>query len=75
MFETLENFGITPDKLFFQFIFALVCFGLPLWASLRIMRTQKGAAVPLWLLFIWLVPVIAPLIALDLSRFIGENDD
>ena len=61
---------ITPDPILGFIFFGLE--GIPLIAglalavgsSIRVCKQAKGAAIPLWLVFIWLVPFLGAIVAL-----------
>lgn len=61
----IDQFGISGPQLVVQMIvYAAVFFFPAMWATMRVTRFRSGLAVPAWLLFIWLAPIIGPVFAL-----------
>ncbi|MGC3991285.1 MAG: hypothetical protein QM796_16710 [Chthoniobacteraceae bacterium] len=56
-----EQFGIDIGKALLQ---TAIYFIPAIWATIRVVRLRSGASVPCWLLFVWIIPLIGPLIAL-----------
>jgi len=73
----MEDFGITPEKIIAQlgiwFLFVSILV-IQAWASYKVVRTYSGAAIPLWLLLIWLLPPIGAIFALISLNFKTEQD-
>jgi len=63
--DFLSTFGVNPYKFFLQSLIFLVP---AIWATIRIVRNRSGAALPLWLIFVWIVPVFGPGVALIVIR-------
>jgi len=63
--DFLSTFGVAPHK----FVLQSLIFLLPaIWASIRIVRNRCGAALPLWLILVWIVPVFGAVVALIIVR-------
>ena len=63
--DFLSTFGVSLHK----FVIQSVIFLVPaIWASIRVTRNRSGTALPLWLLFIWIVPLVGAIITLIVVR-------
>lgn len=63
--EFFGTFGVSWQKAAIQ----SAVFLLPaIWATIRVARHRTGAALPLWLLLVWLVPLAGPVLALVLVK-------
>ena len=49
-------------------IVAAIAIALPIWATVRAATARSGAELVLWLIFIWMVGIIGPIIALCVIR-------
>jgi len=65
MTDFLSTFGVNLHKFAIQSVIFLVP---AIWASIRVARTRSGPALPLWLLFIWIVPLVGAIITLIVVR-------
>jgi thiol:disulfide interchange protein len=63
--DFLSTFGVDLQKFALQGIIFLVP---AIWATVRIASNRTGAAVPLWLLLIWFLPLIGAILALIIVR-------
>jgi len=63
--DFLSRFGVDLHKFAFQAIIFLVP---AIWATLRVVRNRTGAAVPLWLILVWFLPLVGALLALIIVR-------
>jgi hypothetical protein len=63
--DIFSSFGVDLHVFIIQ---SLIYFVPAIWATIRITRNRSGAAVLLWLLFVWLIPVVGPVVALIIIR-------
>ena len=63
--DYLSTFGLDLHKFFIQATLYLVP---AIWATIRVVRNRTGAAVPLWLILVWFLPLIGGLLALIIVR-------
>ena len=63
--DFLSTFGVDPHKFAIQSIIYLVP---AIWATIRVVRNRTGAAVPVWLLLVWFLPLIGAILALIIVR-------
>lgn len=67
--EIFNNFGVDPLKFLLQLTIWFLILGVPaIMASRKVIATKQGIEVPLWLLFIWLVPLFGPYVTLYLVK-------
>jgi hypothetical protein len=63
--DFLSTFGVS----WYKFAIQSIIFLLPaIWATFRVVRNRTGAAVPLWLILVWFLPLIGALLALIIVR-------
>jgi hypothetical protein len=69
--EITHRFGITPEYVAMQCL-SLLFFVLLLMLNIRttrkVLKQQKGASAPLWILAIWILPFIGALCASSAMR-------
>jgi len=65
MTDFLSTFGVDLHKFVLQSLIFLVP---AIWATIRIVRNRSGAAVPFWLIFVWIIPVFGAVVALITIR-------
>jgi hypothetical protein len=60
--DAFSQFGIDPVKFITQiFLFLYLIFFPGWWASIKVIRSYSGVRMVLWLVYIWALPIIAPL--------------
>jgi hypothetical protein len=63
--DFLSSFGVDLNK----FILQSLIFLIPaVWATIRVTRNRTGAALPMWLILVWFVPLIGAILALIIVR-------
>gem|GEM_PF-2127447 len=63
--DFFSRFGVDLHK----FVFQAIVFLVPaIWATFRVVRNRTGSAVPLWLILVWFLPLVGPLLALIIVR-------
>jgi ABC-type transport system involved in multi-copper enzyme maturation permease subunit len=64
--DTFSQFGIDLFKFFIQLLFAFIFLGIPaIYATIAVIRSyHSGTAIILWLMLIWLFPIIGPVSAI-----------
>jgi membrane protein insertase Oxa1/YidC/SpoIIIJ len=57
----LSQFGIDPIKFFVQLLISITIFLVPaIYASIQVVRSASRATTPIWMIFIWLFPIVGP---------------
>lgn len=63
--EIFNTFGVDPIKFLLQLFIWFLILGVPaVIATKRVMAVKSDSQVPLWLLFVWLVPLFGPYVTL-----------
>lgn len=52
----------------FVLLIAVIALALPIWATVRAVTGRSGVELVLWLILIWMVGIIGPIIALCVIR-------
>jgi hypothetical protein len=56
----IRDTGVAPDKLFVQ-LFVVMLILLPsVFAMVRVLRSRSGTSLWLWMLGIWVFPILGP---------------
>ena len=63
--DIFATFGISPLKFAIQSLIWLVP---AIWATIRVARNRSGASLPLWLILVWIFPLIGAVLALIIVR-------
>ena len=65
--EILSNYGVTWEKFVEQLLVTLLFAGIflapPLLATRKILTLEHGSSRPLWLLIVWLIPIVGSVCA------------
>ena len=60
-----QQFGVDPWK----FVIQLAIYLIPaIWATRRVVARREGVSLASWVLLIWFVPIVGPLLALIAVR-------
>jgi hypothetical protein len=60
-----SQFGIDPIKFFVQLLISITIFLIPaIYASIQVIRSTSRAATPIWMIFIWIFPIIGPAVTI-----------
>lgn len=63
--DIFADFGISPLKFAIQSLIWLVP---AIWATIHVARNRSGASLPLWLILVWIFPLIGAVLALIIVR-------
>jgi hypothetical protein len=59
--DIFSQFGISPLKFAIQ---SIVFLAPAVWATIRVARNRTGAALSLWLILVWFLPIIGAVMTL-----------
>jgi hypothetical protein len=63
--DIFATFGISPLKIAIQSLIWLIP---AIWATIHVARNRSGASLPLWLILVWIFPLIGAVLALIIVR-------
>lgn len=69
--DLFSTFGISPLKVAIQSLIWLVP---AIWASIHVTRNRSGTSLPLWLILIWILPLIGAVLALIIVRIPNKQN-
>ncbi len=73
--DTFNALGVDPIKFLLQIFIWFLILGIPaVMATRRVLAYRSGAEVPLWLLFVWLVPLFGAYVTLYIVRAPGTQN-
>jgi len=72
--DIFNTFGVDPIKFLLQIFIWVLILGVPaVMATRKVLAYRSGAEVPLWLLFVWVVPLFGAYVTLYLVKAPDEQ--